>query len=58
MADTCIVLRTKMTVVYITLKSRVADELDIIAIWSFMFLGSCKLKTGGHILVAKLCQQE
>ena len=56
MADTCIALRTKMTVVCNALRSRVADELDIIAIWSFMFLGSCKLKTGGHILAAKLCQ--
>ena len=44
-----IVLITKMADVYIALRSQVADELDIVAIWCFVFSDSPKphLKVGG-----------
>jgi hypothetical protein len=51
-------LEKKMTDVYIALRSQVADELDIVAIWCFVFSGSPKshLKTGGHMLTLKIVQ--
>jgi hypothetical protein len=41
----------KMANVYITLRSQVADELGIVAIWCFIFSSSCKL----HIKTGDIC---
>lgn len=42
MTNTCIVFRIKMVDIYIALRSYVADELDIVTIWCFMFSSSYK----------------
>ena len=59
MADILLLLlQQKMVDVYIVLRSHVADELDIVAIWCFVFSDSPKphLKTEGHMLTLKIVQ--